>query len=224
MSSRQFLIRDEPKISLWAHGDTLQGAGWVGDDHGLGSGRPSPVRQWMFQACTRYECCAGRTIITLLHHCTSLAEIVSRRSASARAFSRDREIFHRSPRSACLVSCPPRGARRARPWPVRTRAYHLKWLELVGAWSVPHFRQCRPAKAGWLVPYSTHSAGLEAPAWYYTLYRSFGFPSFSEVLGLCQLGRPRSGRVRPWRSGDCKSSFPDSFEPERIRATQCEGV
>ena len=58
----------------------------------------------------------------------------------------------------------------------------------------------------------------------YTLYRSFGFPSFSEVLGLCQLGRPRSGRVRPWRSGDCKSSFLDSFEPERIRTTQCEGV
>ena len=47
---------------------------------------------------------------------------------------------------------------------------------------------------------------------------------YKVVLALVQLRGPRSGRVRPWRSGDCKSSFPDTFEPERIRTTQCEGV
>lgn len=47
---------------------------------------------------------------------------------------------------------------------------------------------------------------------------------YKVVLGLAQLGGPPSGRVGPWRSGDCKSSFPDTFEPERIRTTQCEGV
>ena len=129
MSSREKLSRDEPKISLWANRDTLQVAAWVRGDHGLGSGRQSSGRQRMFQACTRYECCAGRTVITLLHHCKSRAEIVSPRTASARANSRDRPGSHRSPRSACLVSCPGRGARRATPLPVNTCECHLKyWL------------------------------------------------------------------------------------------------
>ena len=47
---------------------------------------------------------------------------------------------------------------------------------------------------------------------------------YKVVLALAQLGGPPSDRVGPWRSGDCKSSFPDTFEPERIRTTQCEGV
>ena len=51
-----------------------------------------------------------------------------------------------------------------------------------------------------------------------------GSHRYKVVLGLAQLGGPPSGRVGPWRSGDCKSSFPDTFEPERIRTTQCEGV
>ena len=58
----------------------------------------------------------------------------------------------------------------------------------------------------------------------YTNYRGFVFHRYKVVLLLVQLRGPRSGRVRPWRSGDCKSSFPDTFEPERIRTTQCEGV
>ena len=51
-----------------------------------------------------------------------------------------------------------------------------------------------------------------------------GSHRYKVVLGLAQLGGPPSGRVGPWRSGDCKSSFPDTFEPERIRTTQCESV
>ena len=117
LSSRRILIRDEPKISLWANGDTLQVAGWVPGDRVLGSGCLTPGRQWMFQACTRYERCAGRTIITLLHHCKSRAEIVSPRTASARAISRDRKIFHHSPRSACRERAQRGGERRATPWP-----------------------------------------------------------------------------------------------------------
>ena len=58
----------------------------------------------------------------------------------------------------------------------------------------------------------------------YTNYRGFVFHRYKVVLLLVQLRGPRSGRARPWRSGDCKSSFPDTFEPERIRTTQCEGV
>ena len=56
------------------------------------------------------------------------------------------------------------------------------------------------------------------------IYRGFVFHRYKVVLALAQLGGPPSGRVGPWRSGDCKSSFPDTFEPERIRTAQCEGV
>ena len=51
-----------------------------------------------------------------------------------------------------------------------------------------------------------------------------GSHRYKVVLGLAQLGGPPSDGVGPWRSGDCKSSFPDTFEPERIRTAQCEGV
>ena len=51
-----------------------------------------------------------------------------------------------------------------------------------------------------------------------------GSHRYKVVLALAQLGGPPSDRVGPWRSGDCKSSFPDTFEPERIPSTQCEGV
>ena len=42
-SSRRILIRDEPKISLWAHGDTLQVAGHIVGAPGLGQGRREHV-------------------------------------------------------------------------------------------------------------------------------------------------------------------------------------
>ena len=58
----------------------------------------------------------------------------------------------------------------------------------------------------------------------YTNIGVLGSHRYKVVLGLAQLGGPPSDGVGPWRSGDCKSSFPDTFEPERIRTTQCEGV
>ena len=50
-----------------------------------------------------------------------------------------------------------------------------------------------------------------------------GIPSVSEVLLYPQLRRSWSDRVGPRPSGHWQSTFPDTFEPERFRATQCEG-
>ena len=67
--------------------------------------------------------------------------------------------------------------------------------------------------------------GRTESRWLSTRYIGvLGSHRYKVVLGLAQLGGPPSGRVGPWRSGDCKSSFPDTFEPERIRTTQCESV
>ena len=50
-----------------------------------------------------------------------------------------------------------------------------------------------------------------------------GSHRYKVVLGLAQLGGPPSGRVGPRPSGHWQSTFPDTFEPERFRASQCEG-
>ena len=46
---------------------------------------------------------------------------------------------------------------------------------------------------------------------------------FQKVLIYPQLRRSWSDRVGPRPSGHWQSTFPDTFEPERFRATQCEG-
>ena len=44
------------------------------------------------------------------------------------------------------------------------------------------------------------------------------------VLMFGQLRASWSDLVRPRRSGHWKTTFPDTFEPERARAAQCEGL
>ena len=87
-----------------------------------------------------------------------------------------------------------------------------------GLWSAARDADC----ASWLRP---ENRVRPESRWLSTRYIGvLGSHRYKVVLGLAQLGGPPSGRVGPWRSGDCKSSFPDTFEPERIRTTQCESV
>ena len=64
----------------------------------------------------------------------------------------------------------------------------------------------------------------------YTLYRlyntplGFGLAFFWGVLDHLQLRARRDRRDGPRPSGHWTTSFPDTFEPERVCAAQCEGL
>ena len=69
MSSRRILIRDEPKISLWAHGDTLQVAGYIVGAPGLGQGRREHVLRHHLHHALSYSVAEEQRCVRLLQHC-----------------------------------------------------------------------------------------------------------------------------------------------------------
>ncbi len=83
MSSREKLIRDEPKISLWASGDTLQVAGYIVDAHGLGSGRRRHVLRHHLHHALSYSVAEEQRCVRLLQHCLTRGVLVVLLSASA---------------------------------------------------------------------------------------------------------------------------------------------
>ena len=83
MSSRKKLIRDEPKISLWASGDTLQVAGWVVGAPGLGSGRRGHVLRHHLHHALSYSVAEEQRCVRLLQHCLTRGVLVVLHDASA---------------------------------------------------------------------------------------------------------------------------------------------
>ena len=55
-------------------------------------------------------------------------------------------------------------------------------------------------------------------------YRGFGLAFSLGVLDYLQLRARRGGRDGPRPSGHWTTSFPDTFEPERVCAARCEGL
>ena len=93
MSSRKTLIRDEPKISLWASGDTLQVAGWVVGAPGLGSDRRMHVLRHHLHHPFSYSVAEEQRCVRLLQHCIIRGVLAVLRAACA-----------------CQWSMPPTGA------------------------------------------------------------------------------------------------------------------
>ena len=83
MSSREKLIRDEPKISLWASGVTLQVAGWVVGAPGLGSGRRRHVLRHHLHHVLSYSVAEEQRCVRLLQHCLTRGVLVVLCAASA---------------------------------------------------------------------------------------------------------------------------------------------
>ena len=82
-SSRRILIRDEPKISLWAHGDTLQVAGYIVGAPGLGQGRREHVLRHHLHHALSYSVAEEQRCVRLLQHCLARGVLAVLRAACA---------------------------------------------------------------------------------------------------------------------------------------------
>ena len=83
MSSRRILIRDEPKISLWAHGDTLQVASYIVGAPGLGQGRREHVLRHHLHHALSYSVAEEQRCVRLLQHCLTRSVLAVLRAACA---------------------------------------------------------------------------------------------------------------------------------------------